>query len=195
MTKLQKMDKSLLSLFCITCYVSLQLAISTMNQIKAVASPTMNQTRLIEKVCSETLEPSQCFECITSDPTRDFDDTPEFIHSLLFCMYSEATHAHVNADLISENATIPSLKSSLSECSRLLFRAANLAVDGMMSIESKKYFQAWNYSKIARRCVFRCANVFRENDNFTIPSSVLGHMIHAKLLYDSAHVLFGLIVD
>ncbi|KNA23211.1 hypothetical protein SOVF_026870 [Spinacia oleracea] len=161
-----------------------------------VASLSTNdhETRRIRNICSETLEPFECFKCITADPSRDSNDTPELIHSLLYCLYSEANGAHVNADLLSQNATIPILKNKLSRCSSLLFDAANLAVDAMSSMESNKYVQAWDFSKTARRSIFGCAKQFLGETNPTIPSSVLQHMIPAKHLYDSMHILFQLIV-
>uniref|UniRef100_A0A803KRG0 Pectinesterase inhibitor domain-containing protein n=1 Tax=Chenopodium quinoa TaxID=63459 RepID=A0A803KRG0_CHEQI len=162
----------------------------------AVASPSTNETEQIQTICSKTLEPYECFDCLSADTSRDSNDFSELIHSLLYCMYSEANYAHVNADLLSQNVSDPSLKNALTHCSSLLFDAANHAVDAMISMESHKNLQAWNYSKTAGRSVFECVKVFlvESSNNLTIPSLVLGNMIHAKRLYDSMHVLFQLIL-
>lgn len=170
------------------------LPLNSFSLLRPVASLSNDEARRIKEICRETLEPYECYQCITSDRSREFYDTPALIHSLLFCLYSETTYAHVNADLLSQNATIPSLKMSLSQCSSVLFHAANLAVDAMLSIESRNYVQAWNTAKAARRSFFGCAKVFIADNNLTIPSAVLGHMIRAKHLYDSMHIMFQLIV-
>lgn len=108
----------------------------------------------------------------------------------MFCMYSEATHAHVNADLLSQNTTDPTLKSALLQCSSWLFDAANRTTDAWVSIEGKMYQQAWDQAKDAKQLLSKCEEVF----SGSFPSSVLEHWVPAERLFNDADALFPLIV-
>ncbi|KAL2898647.1 O-antigen biosynthesis protein RfbC [Bienertia sinuspersici] len=187
--------------FPLTPYFTLMviLLFTPMNHFNPISlassqAQATNETQRLENICTKTLESYECFLCIKADTSRDTNDTPDLIHSLLHCMYSETNLAHINADLLSQNSSIPSLKAVLSQCSSLLFDASNSAVDAMTKMESNQYARAWDCAKTARRSVIRCAKVFLSNGNVTAPAPVVGPMVHAKRLYDSMHVLFQLIV-
>lgn len=165
------------------------------NQTRAAILPDQKATKLITKTCTESLEPQICSQCLTSEHTRQFDNIPGFIHSLLMCMRPQVQLAHDKANnLASQKSTSPSLKRTLSICSSALNDAVSEVEHALVTLDLSHYTDAWNDAMAARRMWFRCALEFHGNADFTIPSPLLSPMVNANRLFDASYGLFVLIV-
>ena len=53
---------------------------------------------IVQKICSQTLEPDACLNCISADTGRGASNVTDLTYSVIFCMYSQAIYAHQCAD-------------------------------------------------------------------------------------------------
>ncbi|KAF8406766.1 hypothetical protein HHK36_008858 [Tetracentron sinense] len=149
---------------------------------------------LIQKVCSQTLEPAVCIDCINSDTSRVTDDIPELTHSIVFCAWSEAVFAQEDAEQLAQNTTEPKLKEALQACDALLFSVQNDLGDALMQLEARDYDNVMISLTDARIDVFDSVNQFGYGIDILIPPKLLDGMVRVKHLNDVAAVLLNLLL-
>ncbi|WRX10401.1 Pectinesterase inhibitor domain - like 7 [Theobroma cacao] len=148
---------------------------------------------LVRKICSQTLEPNVCLNCISADTGRGTSNITDLTYSVLFCMYSQAIYAHQCADHLFQNTAAVQLKKSFQVCKDVLFSASNTLWDGLTKLEVSDYKNAHLSAGIAHLDLFQCVFAFRRYANVPIPSVLLNYMVQTKRLFDVAQFMFLLI--
>lgn len=150
---------------------------------------------IVQKICTQTLEPDACLNCISADTSRGSSNVTELTYSVLFCMYSQATYAHNCADLLFQNTAAINLKKSYQVCKDVLFSASNTLWDALTKMEVSDYKDAHMSARIARLDLFRCVFAIRKYANERVPSELLSYMVQSKRLFDVAEFMFLLIIN
>ncbi|XVE83624.1 hypothetical protein DITRI_Ditri16bG0102100 [Diplodiscus trichospermus] len=149
---------------------------------------------IVQKICSQTLEPDACLNCILADTGRGPSNVTDFLtYSILFCMYSQAIYGHQCADHLFQTTAAVNLKKSFQVCKDTLFSASNTLWDGLTKLEVSDYNNAHLSTRIAHLDLFRCVFAFRKYANLPIPSVLLNYMVQVKRLFDVAQFMFLLI--
>ncbi|XVF14481.1 hypothetical protein REPUB_Repub09cG0063700 [Reevesia pubescens] len=148
---------------------------------------------IVQTICSQSLEPDACLNCILADTGRGTSNITDLTYSVLFCMYSQAIYAHQCADHLFQNTAVVNLKIAFQVCKDTLFSASNTLWDGLTKLEDSDYKNAHLSARVARLDLLRCVFAFRKYANFSIPSELLNYMVQAKRLFDVAHFMFLLI--
>ncbi|XVF58510.1 hypothetical protein PTKIN_Ptkin07bG0071700 [Pterospermum kingtungense] len=150
---------------------------------------------IVQKICSQTLEPDACLNCISADTGRATSNVTDLTYSVLFCMYSQATYAYQCADNLFQNTAAVNVKKSFQVCKDTLFSASNTLWDALTKLEVSDYKNAHLSVRIARLDLFRCVFAVRRFANDRIPSELLNYMVQAKRLFDVAEFMFLLIIN
>ncbi|OMO49650.1 Pectinesterase inhibitor [Corchorus capsularis] len=160
---------------------------------KSVEADKDDDKTIVRKLCSQSLEPEPCLDCILSDKGRGTSNISDLAYSIMFCMYSEETHAHDSADQLFQNTTEVGLKIAFEVCKDTLFSASNTLWDGLTKLEVSDYQNALVSARISQANLFQCVSAFRKYADVTIPSELVEHMVVAKRLYDVVRFMFYLI--
>lgn len=158
------------------------------------ATATSNRTVLIQKLCSQTLELDSCTTCVLSDRSRGLDEFPDLIHSVLYCMYSQAVNGHDHADGLVNSSSPGPFRMALSTCSGVLFAASNTLWDAITMMEKEDYYGAFGDMKKARWSLVSCCNAFGKVADVAVPGTLLDDMTAMKRLFDVAHEFFRQII-
>ncbi|OWM73290.1 hypothetical protein CDL15_Pgr001404 [Punica granatum] len=151
----------------------------------------------VARICSRSLEPEACKECVFSDPSRGIDDIPQLIYTAVFCMYTQMVYAHDHADGLAQNTTsgLPGHRTALQVCSKVLFGASNTLGDALTMVEDAKYYDAYSNVKRSRWALISCDNAFGKfAKDVVVPNPLVDDMTLTKRLFDVVHYFFSLII-
>ncbi|XP_010269436.1 PREDICTED: uncharacterized protein LOC104606084 [Nelumbo nucifera] len=145
---------------------------------------------LIQKLCSKTVDPGICSNCLNSDPAGKSADAKGLAGIAVNCAERDCTKLYNDTRKAADNAPAGELKNVLEDCAERFFDAQSDFQGVRQNVQSGAYDLAKGviHDQILPQIDY-CIGQFVKAPQLPIPSTVLGGSIGVKDLCDAITVI------